>query len=92
MDYKKIMLSVRLTTWYILASWLAGLLASNYVGHTVVYLLLSTAMAMVLNLGTRKDGEASAYSIFNGFRNLPGQLTADRFEQAIRRGEMIGRF
>ena len=74
-----------------MALWVTGLAGSNYVGHAVVYLLLSAIAAMCVNLGTRKEGEASAYSIFNGFRDLPGQLTADRFEQAIRRGEMIGR-
>jgi hypothetical protein len=39
------------------------------------------------NLGTRKAGEASAYSVFNeGFRELPGTFNADRVDEHLRRG------
>lgn len=41
------------------------------------------------NLGKKKEGELSSYSIFNpGARRLPGQLDADQIDQQMRRGQM----
>jgi hypothetical protein len=40
------------------------------------------------NLGRRGAGDASAYSIFNNFQRLPGQLDADVVDQQVRRGQM----
>ena len=51
--------------------------------------VLGTLLALILmNLGTRKPGEASAYSVFNNFRELPGQLNANRLDDQIRHGQM----
>lgn len=42
-------------------------------------------MQMCTQLGTRKEGEKSAYSVFNdNFETLPGQLTADRINRELR--------
>jgi Uncharacterized conserved domain (SAYSvFN) len=50
-------------------------------------LLLGLITAICCNLGVRREGEASAYSIFNeGVRRLPGQLDADEVDRQIRAG------
>ena len=50
-----------------------------------IYFMISTLSFMFYNMGTRKDGTLSAYSVFNpgGFRLL-GQLDASNFENEIR--------
>lgn len=54
-----------------------------------VYIIVSAAALIFLNLGRRKAGEASAYSIFNaGFRELPGQLNAAAMDDQLRRGQL----
>lgn len=51
------------------------------------YVLVCLIGAMLLNLGRRKEGEASAYSLFNaGLRRLPGQLDAAQMDAQIRAG------
>jgi hypothetical protein len=45
-------------------------------------------LAIFLNLGRRNAGDASAYSIFNNFQRLPGQLDADVIDAQVRRGQM----
>ena len=49
--------------------------------------ILGTGFALVVtNLGHRRAGELSAYSVFNaGVRRLPGQFTADDVDDAIMR-------
>ena len=53
-----------------------------------VYLLLSIVLFIFTNLGRRREGEASAYSIFNNFQTLPGQLTADQLDRQMVRGHI----
>ncbi len=53
-----------------------------------LYVLVSIVAVIYWNLGTRREGDASAYSIFNGFRELPGQLNAGALDEQIRRGQM----
>lgn len=53
-----------------------------------VAFLLTIIALVLLNLGTRRPGEASAYSVFNNFVRLPGQLTADAIDEQIRAGQM----
>jgi hypothetical protein len=50
--------------------------------------LASFVLVMLCNLGKRRKGEASAYSVFNGFQELPGQLNAQRMDEQLRRGQM----
>jgi hypothetical protein len=60
--------------------------AHNY-GWGPPYVLLWLIAAMLLNLGRRREGEASAYSLFNaGLRRLPGQLDAAHMDAQIRAG------
>ncbi|CAI5516298.1 unnamed protein product [Closterium sp. Naga37s-1] len=51
--------------------------------------ILGTCFALIFfNLGTRQQGEASAYSIFNeGFQELPGTLNAQHLDEHIRAGQ-----
>ena len=51
-----------------------------------IYLVSSIIAFILLNLGERREGEASAYSIFNNFEALPGTLTNEQLER-----QMIGR-
>ena len=54
-----------------------------------LYVLGTILVVIFTNLGTRKPGEASAYSVFNeGMRALPGQLNADAIDDQMRRGQM----
>jgi hypothetical protein len=50
-----------------------------------LYIMISIIIAIFMNLGERKKGELSAYSVFNkGFYRLPGQLRPEDFEREIR--------
>jgi Uncharacterized conserved domain (SAYSvFN) len=50
-----------------------------------LYVGVSMILLMVCNLGRRKPGEASAYSLFNdGFRRLPGDFTNEQIDNAFR--------
>ena len=52
-------------------------------------MIVSAMVGMfTVGLDTRKEGEASAYSIFNGFNELPGAFNAARLDDQMRnRGE-----
>ncbi|KAI3433832.1 hypothetical protein D9Q98_003636 [Chlorella vulgaris] len=84
-----LLLAVRLRVWVGLLAWMAGArLASRYeLGP--VYIITTILAGILLNLGSRKEGDWSAYSIFNaGGRRLPGQLTAEDLDAAVRRGQL----
>ena len=52
-----------------------------------VFFLVSCTLLMTSNLGKRKAGEASAYSVFNeNCEAIDGTLTAQQFEREIRHG------
>ncbi|KAF8066250.1 hypothetical protein HT031_002573 [Scenedesmus sp. PABB004] len=58
-------------------------------GLSAAFLLVAMIAGIFLNLGTKAEGEASAYSVFNpGVRRLPGQLDADELDRQIRQGQM----
>ena len=52
-----------------------------------VYVCLSIIVMIFFNLGKRKAGEASAYSIFNNMQQLPGQLQLAAFFRRLYREE-----
>lgn len=54
-----------------------------------MFVIVSAMVAIfTVGLGTRKEGEASAYSIFNGFNELPGAFNAAQLDDQMRnRGE-----
>ena len=72
-------------------AWLAGgpMLTRLAPSVAPVYVIVSLIVVIFVNLGTKKEGEVSAYSCFNeGQRRLPGTFTADDVDQAVRRGQM----
>ncbi len=71
-----------------LVVWAVGAKFFASVGFGALYVLASMVLLIFCNLGQRKAGEASAYSIFNNFRELPGQLNAGVLDGQIRRGQM----
>ncbi|KAG2489953.1 hypothetical protein HYH03_011583 [Edaphochlamys debaryana] len=73
----------------IFLAFLAGCVAASRVGFGPVFILLSCIAAIFANLGQRRAGEMSAYSIFNrGVRRLPGQLDAEEVDRQMRRGQI----
>eukprot|EP01024_Parvocaulis_polyphysoides_P028919 TRINITY_DN2609_c0_g1_i4.p4 TRINITY_DN2609_c0_g1~~TRINITY_DN2609_c0_g1_i4.p4 ORF type:complete len:218 (+),score=25.28 TRINITY_DN2609_c0_g1_i4:112-765(+) len=54
-----------------------------------IYVIGWILLIIFRNLGKRKPGEMSAYSVFNeGFRELPGQFNAQQVDDQVRRGRM----
>ncbi len=83
-----IVFGIRLQTWLMLLAWLAGAPVAHKMQVGPIYVLGSLILVIFLNLGRRQQGEASAYSIFNNFQELPGQLNAHRLDDQLRRGQM----
>ncbi|CAL8462591.1 g2124 [Coccomyxa elongata] len=83
-----IIFSVKPSVWLAFLAWMAAApIASRFqVGE--MYVLVTLVTLILCNLGTRREGEASAYSIFNNFRELPGQLNANVLDDQLRRGQM----
>jgi hypothetical protein len=49
-----------------------------------VFFIIFLLLLLLLNLGVRKEGELSAYSVFNpNYERLLGELTGEDFEQEI---------
>ena len=67
-----------------LASWFVTLRIAHERELGPVFVLATGFALIIRNLGRRRAGQASAYSIFNdGFARLPGQLTADDVDDAL---------
>ncbi|CAD7703553.1 unnamed protein product [Ostreobium quekettii] len=83
-----ILFSVRPRVWAMLVLWfaLSPVMARMDLGP--VYILGTLFAVMLCNLGQRKEGEASAYTWFNNFQPLPGNLNADMIDNQLRRGQM----
>ncbi|KAL1238961.1 SAYSvFN domain-containing protein [Trichinella spiralis] len=77
----------------ILFVWLILLTVAVWIEFGCVYTLLSCFVFIWYNTSSRrrkKRGELSAYSVFNPeCTRLPGQLTAEHFEDAIRSGGFL---
>jgi len=66
---------------------LAGFVLSALVGFGGVYFCVVAIIGIFNNLGERKEGELSAYSIFNrGNERLPGTFTAEDIDAQFRSG------
>lgn len=58
--------------------WLAGLYACCFIYIEKMYFIASGFYFIFSNLGKRKEGEMSAYSVFNkGYKQLPGTFSAE---------------
>lgn len=67
--------------------WSAGCKLATYYDLGPIYILCSILIFMFTHLGKRKEGEMSAYSLFNeGGERLPGDL-GDVIEGQLRRGQ-----
>ena len=83
-----ILLAVPLKAWLIGVAWIVGAPVAKMLHLGPVYILGTLILLIFMNLGTRQAGEASAYSIFNNFQELPGQLNANSLDDQMRRGQM----
>uniref|UniRef100_A0A7S0LJ73 Ubiquitin-like domain-containing protein n=1 Tax=Coccolithus braarudii TaxID=221442 RepID=A0A7S0LJ73_9EUKA len=63
--------------------WIVLLVSARYVQFGMPFLIASAMVLMFQNLGTRRAGEASAYTVFNNFRALPGQLQLEDLQREI---------
>lgn len=83
-----VLFALRLRTWLAIIAWIAGAPLAHQFSVGPLYILGSLILVIFLNLGIRQAGEASAYSIYNNFQELPGQLNAHRLDDQMRRGQM----
>jgi hypothetical protein len=79
---------VRPRLWLYFLVWILFCPVASWAGVGPLYVLATLFALVLFNLGSRKEGEASAYTIFNNFRALPGQLTADQLDRQARTGQM----
>ena len=80
-------MQIKWTSWAKLLAFIALAPVAHRLGIGPIYILAVIVIVLFRNLGTRKAGEASAYSIYNNFRALPGQLTADEVDRQVRTGQ-----
>jgi len=79
--------SLTLRTWVLIILWLTTFAVMNYLEFGSLWIILSMFASIFLNLGKRKRGEMSAYSVFNdGFKQLLGTMNAEQFDNEIRHG------
>lgn len=72
--------------WYLTAR-----LAASYEPAALQLLIASTLLYLIAtNLGQRRQGEASAYSVFNNGVQLAGQLRAEQFDNEVRHRPVVG--
>ena len=63
----------------------------SFIGFGSVWIIITLFGLIFCNLGERKPGEVSAYSVFNdGCRRILGTLTAEQFEKEIRHDNDFG--
>uniref|UniRef100_A0A915PYA0 SAYSvFN domain-containing protein n=1 Tax=Setaria digitata TaxID=48799 RepID=A0A915PYA0_9BILA len=71
-------------------SWLLAQWYFIYIEFGLVFFVFSLLVFLITNLGKRKPGELSAYSVFNPYcKRLPGTLTAEQLERDLLRREVL---
>nr|XP_011465170.1 PREDICTED: uncharacterized protein LOC101314569 isoform X2 [Fragaria vesca subsp. vesca] len=81
--------SLSLKMWVIIIMWFILAPVAHRWDVGPLYILGTGFGIILLNLGQRKAGDVSAYSIFNeDFRELPGTLNAERLDGDIRTGQI----
>ncbi|GAB4817998.1 hypothetical protein N2152v2_005044 [Parachlorella kessleri] len=83
-----LLFSLRRTVWVAVLAWAAGAKLASTLELGPLYMVATVFVVIILNLGRRREGEASAYSIFNNHQRLPGQLTAEHMDEQLRRGQL----
>lgn len=84
----ELLASIRPSVYIGLIIWALVAKLSASFGFGALFVLTTIVLLVFCNLGQRKPGEPSAYSIFNNFQELPGQLNAGVIDGQIRRGQM----
>ncbi|XAR54831.1 hypothetical protein NMG60_11030137 [Bertholletia excelsa] len=80
--------SISLKAWAIIIMWFVLAPVAHRWDLGPIYILATGFAIIFLNLGHRRQGDMSAYSIFNeDFTELPGTLNADRLDRDIRAGQ-----
>ncbi|KAG6596919.1 uncharacterized protein LOC111451749 [Cucurbita moschata] len=83
-----VIFSLSLKAWAAILIWFIMAPVAHSWDLGPLYILGTGFCIILLNLGHRRSGEMSAYSIFNeGFRELPGTLNADRLDRDVRLGQ-----
>eukprot|EP01112_Ceratiomyxa_fruticulosa_P003070 TRINITY_DN1346_c0_g2_i1.p1 TRINITY_DN1346_c0_g2~~TRINITY_DN1346_c0_g2_i1.p1 ORF type:complete len:157 (-),score=38.66 TRINITY_DN1346_c0_g2_i1:194-664(-) len=81
------LLSVSPFTWIKVGLWLFALWCFSLVEFGSIFFIASIFVLIFINLGERKKGELSAYSVFNpNFAELPGTTNARQMETELRGG------
>lgn len=77
--------STTIESWLKFVLWVLLFYICAHYEFGLVYFVLSLFYGIfTVGLGQRKEGEMSAYSVFNkGVKSLPGQLKASQFEQEL---------
>eukprot|EP00898_Chlorokybus_atmophyticus_P000464 jgi/Chlat1/1418/Chrsp12S01980 len=87
--YIDLMLAIPARLLLALVLWCAGSVYASRWDFGPVYVLASIVAVIFYNLGHRKPGESSAYSVFNeNFEELPGTLNANQMDQQVRQGRL----
>ncbi|CAI9095429.1 OLC1v1031382C1 [Oldenlandia corymbosa var. corymbosa] len=80
--------SLSVKMWFLIVLWFILAPFAQKMDLGPLYILATGFAIIFYNLGHRRPGDASAYSIFNeDFRELPGTLNADRLDRDIRAGQ-----
>jgi len=80
-----IITEIKVSTILFLVGWFIGWYLFLIYEVAQLYIIVTMFVGIFTNLGTRKDGELSAYSVFNdGHRSLLGSMTADDIDADIR--------
>ena len=83
--FARALVSVSVASAAKVAAWVVLSQVFAYLEHAPLFLLLTGFYLIFTGLGTRRPGEPSAYSVFNGFNELPGTFNAARVDDAIMR-------
>ena len=76
---------ISFNTWLSILLWCAVWKLFIYIEFGSIYIILSLFGVIFSNLGQKKEGDLSAYSVFNkGFTTLLGQSTGQQFDKEIR--------
>ena len=74
-----------------IAVWLLLWKLSIFIGFGSLWIMFTLFCVMFMNLGERKPGELSAYSVFNdGFTKILGTISPEQFENEIRHAVVDG--
>ena len=84
-DAKTFLSTVTTTTYLYIGMWLCGGVVFYVWDITSLYVIFTMFALIFMNLGERKEGELSAYSVFNeGFQELMGTMNANQIDQQLR--------